>query len=406
MDQTTISNGKLRADVTMFGGFEITVNGKTLNDNVNRSHKLWELLSYLIINRKRNISRVELIEQFWADESQSNPVNALKTLLHRIRATLEPLFGGDVNPILSHVGICSWNPEIECTLDIEIVQELYDRTLQPEISEDEKLECYERIFNLYKGDLLPKLHDHLWVISLQAYYHSIYVSMIKSYAAILESREQYQEMSAVCTRATQIESLDEDIYYLLISALIKLGETTAALNQYNAVVEHLYRSFGIRPSARLRGLYDTIMNLNRPPESDIDLVEADLREVASQSGAYFCEYDFFRAAYQVDSRRMQRGGICVHIAMLTLSSNGKTTVIPAVWDDMMKIAQKAIIKSLRVGDIVSRYSEKQFIVLLHASNYENSIMVLERIVTAFQKSGGRKQFKLDYAIRELDFTGN
>ena len=110
--------------VSFFGGFRIEIGGRVLTDEANRSQKLWNVLAYLIFTRDRYISQNEFIEMFWPDDNGSNPVNALKTLLYRTRAMLE-LFSDIIDPlIISLRGAYSWNPQIECEVDIDQFSEL------------------------------------------------------------------------------------------------------------------------------------------------------------------------------------------------------------------------------------------------------------------------------------------
>ena len=88
------------AYVTMLGGFSITVDGQMVSDEANRTHKLWNVLAYLVAHRGRMVPQTEFIEQFWPDEKGAAPANALKTQLYRIRTMLQPLFEGDFQPIL------------------------------------------------------------------------------------------------------------------------------------------------------------------------------------------------------------------------------------------------------------------------------------------------------------------
>ena len=90
--------------VSLLGGFALEVDGASLTDDINRSLKLWSVLAYLTLHRERAVPQSEFIELFWPDDHSSNPVNALKTLLYRIRAMLEPLFGQEIQPILSQRG--------------------------------------------------------------------------------------------------------------------------------------------------------------------------------------------------------------------------------------------------------------------------------------------------------------
>ena len=104
MKQSPVPERAKTISVSLLGGFALEVDGVSLTDDINRSLKLWSVLAYLTLHRDRAVPQSEFIELFWPDDHSSNPVNALKTLLYRIRAMLEPLFGPDIQPILAQRG--------------------------------------------------------------------------------------------------------------------------------------------------------------------------------------------------------------------------------------------------------------------------------------------------------------
>ena len=67
---------------------------------------------------------------------------------------------------------------------------------------------------------LPKISSEHWVISLSAYYHSMFLSAVKSLAELYEEAGNFEEMENVCSKAISMDSLDEYLYYLLIKSLI------------------------------------------------------------------------------------------------------------------------------------------------------------------------------------------
>ena len=96
-----ITQEKPIVNVKMFGGFSLRIGDYAISDNLSRSSNVWNLLSYLIINRDKMISQEELIELLWPDEEIGNPANALKTVLYRTRNTLAPHFDPNIQLILS-----------------------------------------------------------------------------------------------------------------------------------------------------------------------------------------------------------------------------------------------------------------------------------------------------------------
>ncbi|MTR05492.1 hypothetical protein GMD88_02460 [Pseudoflavonifractor sp. BIOML-A6] len=391
-----------KVSITLLGGFTMNVDEEILTDEVNRSQKIWNVLSYLIVHRDRNVPQSEFIEQFWPDENSSNPVNALKTLLYRVRAMLEPLFGADIDPILSQRGSYSWNRAIECSVDADEFERLCQKAAEARLSDEKRMELYRRADALYRGDFLPKLSNELWTIPITARYHNLYLKSVKEFAALLEKHEAFEEMAAVCMRASLIDQLDEEIHILIVRALLRQGKDAAALAHYESATDLLYRNLGVRPSQELRALYTEIMAVEKGLETDLEVIQGDLREAAARPGAFVCEYGFFKEAYRLEARRAARSGQSVHVGLITVSlPDGGVpalNVLGATMDQLLQV----MVGNLRRGDVVSKYSGAQFVVMLPAANFEDSTMVMERIVSAFYRQHRRNFLKLSYRLRALD----
>ena len=114
--------------VNMLGGLSIRSGDVEINDGDNRSRKVWLLLAYMIYCRKRPITQEELVRLLWDDaDSVTNPANALKTMFHRVRTTLDRL-GDSAGHILivRQGGSYAWNCKVPLTLDVEEFDELCD----------------------------------------------------------------------------------------------------------------------------------------------------------------------------------------------------------------------------------------------------------------------------------------
>ena len=72
-----------------FGGFALSFDGLCLRDDGSRSRKVWNLLSYLILNRERDLGWQSFYQLLWQDKDEENPYGALKTLVFRVRRLLE-----------------------------------------------------------------------------------------------------------------------------------------------------------------------------------------------------------------------------------------------------------------------------------------------------------------------------
>lgn len=388
------------AEVRMLGGMQMSLGGTVFGDQENRSLKMWNVLAYLMINRNRSVPQSELIETFWDGEGSANPAGALKTLLHRLRSMLQERFGEDFQPIVSQRGSYGWSPDVACRIDAEVFEELCRKaqTAAPE----RKTELYRKAAALYQGDFLPKLGAHMWVVQRAARYHGMYIEAVKNFAALLEEKQLYEEMGEVCTRAGQLDPLDEEVHTLIIRALLLQGRNSAALEHYEKATDLLYRSLGVRPSEELRALYTRIMTVEQALETDLQVIQSDLRETAARPGAFYCEYGFFREAYRLEVRRAMRSGISVHIALMTLSLPGGGVPELGVLSETMQQLREVILGSLRRGDVVAKYSGAQYVIMLPAANLEDSEMVMQRVVNAFYKKHRKTLLKINVRIRALE----
>lgn len=396
--------GKKTISISLLGGFSLQADGITLTDDVNRSLKLWSVLAYLTLHRDRPVSQTEFIEIFWPDDHSANPINAMKTLLYRIRTMLEPLFGPDIQPILTQRGAYIWNPAVNCLLDVDRFENLCLLGGDTNRSPQERMEHYREATRLYKGDLLPKLSHELWLVPLSVRYHERYVAAVRDFAALLEQAALYDEMQQVCARASALDNLNEELHTLVVRALLRQGKEAAALERYEKATDLLYRNLGVRPSKALRALYEEIMAADHTIETNLEVIMEDLRETDARTGAFVCEYGFFREACRLEARRITRSGICVHLCLITvcLPDGGVPAldILSAAMDQLLEV----LVHNLRRGDVVCRYSGAQYVILLPAANYEDSGLVMERVVQAFYRVHQHSFLKLNIRVRALELT--
>lgn len=399
--RTASRHPKTKVYGELLGGFTLQVGESTLYDSVNRSKKMWNLLAYLLIFRQRAISQTELIDVLWPSQDSDNPVSALKTLVSRIRTALVPHLGEEVDLVVSRRRSYAWNPDLTCILDVERFEGLCKKAGDIHLDPMERKNLYRQALELYKGDFLPRLSDELWVVPLAAHYQGLYIDGVKTLASMLDEAGEYKEIADLCLKAIQVDPYDEYLHTLLIMALYKQGNTSGALNQYEVATELLYNNLGVNPSKELRAIYLQIMKERKSVETDLGIIESTLKEETAE-GAFVCDYGFFKEAYRLEARRGSREGSCAHIGLLTLTTaNG---AVPRLQDmnKTMALVLNTLKDSLRKGDVISRYSGAQYVILLPNANHEDSVMVLERIIKIFYRQHRNVQLKLSYKVHPVE----
>ncbi|MEG2000269.1 MAG: BTAD domain-containing putative transcriptional regulator [Evtepia sp.] len=394
---------KISADITMFGSFTISTNRAVLTDSANRSQKIWSVLAYLILHRNRAIPISELIDVFWENDGGSNPSGALKTLLYRARAMLEPLFISDnISPIVPQRGAYRWNEAIVCHVDIDRFELLCHEGNDESMPIETRIERYQSAIRLYPNDFLPKLSDQFWVVSLMAHYHTLYLSSVKNLLSLLEQVGHFNQIVTLCLTACKLEPLDETIHIHYIRALLHQSKYSLAKQHYESITEEIYRQLGTKPSDELRELYAQIMDEEEDLETDLEMIQSQLCETASRSGAFLCEYGFFREVYRLEARRTLRNGSCIHVALLTVTlPNGKIPPLKLLTSTMNHLLE-ILLQGLRRGDVFAKYSPAQYVILLPAANFEDSSMVMDRVIAEFYHQHRRTSLKFSYKVREIE----
>ena len=387
--------------VTMLGSFSLTYQGKTMDDSGDRSRKVWLLLGYLLYNHNRTASSEELMELLSRKEG-ANPAGALKTTLHRARNAMDVLFENAGHEfILNKNGGYLWSPEYPVKLDVEEFERLYYEA-ENESDMDRKLQLWMEAEKLFEGDFLKKLSSEIWVVPLGAYYHRLYLKIVSGILSQLEERGQYNELEVVAARAVAFEPGNEEFSQHLMSAQLNLGKQKEAAQTYENLRALLLNDFGVLPSEETRQIYRKVLRIINSNSLQLEAIKMQLTEEKSAPGAMMCEYDFFRVLYQAEARAIVRNGDAVHIALLSVLDKDGGDLAQRSLDRTMKNLQEQIRTNLRKGDIASRCSVSQFIIMLPQANYENSCMVCRRIVSAFNRQYPHSPARIDFVVEPME----
>ncbi|MDO4552022.1 MAG: BTAD domain-containing putative transcriptional regulator [Bacillota bacterium] len=389
--------------VNMLGEFTLAYEDKIIDDRSTRSKKLWLLLEYLITFREKEISQNDLIELLWPEDEIDNPANALKTLLFRVRSTVATLgFAGGKEIITYRRGTYALNPDIPVEIDAEEFEELLKKAEQTR--GEEKLTCLLEAADLYKGDFLPKSALEAWVVPISTYYHSRYIKSMHELLTLLEEQERYPEIISVCQRAVAIDPYDESFHYSFIKALVETGAQQRAMQHYSYVKDLFFSQFGINPSPELTALYKEVVKTSQSTELDLSIIKDSLTEEEA-GGAFFCEYEFFKSVYQLTARTVLRTGQSAYLVLLTITDSAGRQPPQKALNKHMELLKDCIADSLRKGDVFTRYSVSQYLIMLPSLSYENTEMVMGRVTRFFRHKYPKAPVQLKYSIQPLSPLG-
>lgn len=119
------------------------------------------------------------------------------------------------------------------------------------------------------------------------------------------------------------------------------------------------------------------------------------------NGAYVLDYDIFHYVYNFLRRIVERSGKEVQTILFTLK--GPDTAMEDSQDVEMviELLERAVVTSVRRVDVATRYSNRQFIVVLMDANQENGRFVADRILVNLGKMY-RGDLYFEYDIVKMD----
>lgn len=119
-------------------------------------------------------------------------------------------------------------------------------------------------------------------------------------------------------------------------------------------------------------------------------------------GSFEVEYSNFEKIYRFMERNLIRDHREVQCVLFTLDDYGEhmesdETIIRG----QLEYLQRAVVNSLRKGDVTTKYSSTQVLALLMDVNRENADMVVNRILARYRADAGREAMNVLYDIQQL-----
>ena len=158
--------------------------------------------------------------------------------------------------------------------------------------------------------------------------------------------------------------------------------------------------FHIYASAIMDGGVDSL----EQEQIDVQQLIHRVAERKEYMGAYRVEYDSFSYIYRFIARNVERTKQPVQIVLFTFPLKEKSEEEVMKIQNSLALLEKAIAQSLRRGDVTSRMSLTQQIVILMGANKENGMHVVDRMVQCYEGLAGEEGLKFEYDIKDVSGT--
>ena len=388
--------------IQMMGAFVIRCGDQEHSRLAIKSHKGVSLVEYLILHEGQVVSNHRLYREFWSGRLGGAPEVALKTLVSRTRALLNETIPDLGRCIVSEKGGYTWKTDGHVTADAsEILAIVAECKKKPDFTR--KKELITRLQELYVADLFQTgdMNDGL---SLTNWLHREYLDAVSTYIVELRAREAYNEICNVCRKAIKVDELDDNLQLELMQALVNLNRTQDAVAAYQRVARSSRKYLDSEPAENLQEYYQTIVKAGDQIKVNLDVIRNELAQQDHEPQTPFiCDYRTFKEFYNIQMRNLERFGHTMSLGMIMLGENSDD--VDAIrLEGAMATLIEILRRSLRKGDIVTRFSSSIVALLLPTVHYQTGNVVMERIQQIFRQTYPDKDLPFYYRVSLLGGT--
>lgn len=390
--------------IQLMDTFTVYINEQKADHLISKTKKGVALMQYLILSQGQPIPNYRLLATLWSEERSTNPENALKTLVSRLRALLNQVSPGLGKCIVADRGAYHWENLPDMTVDVYELEAVFDELGQRKNDRLARRELFARLLELYPGDLLQHSDQNEWALARATTLHNKYMAAVYTYIDLLKEENNHAEVVSVCRTALDVDNFDDRLHMELMSALIRTNRTSEALVQYKHVMHLNYRYLGVQPSQDMQEFYKQIVRAGRTLDFNLEAIRDELRESGEQRGAFVCEYVVFKEIFNLQMRNLERLGSTMFLGVIMVGNPEDPTMNSIKQDNIMNGLLEILRQNLRKGDTITHFSPTIFALLLPTVNYTTGGQVMERIKRLFYRKYPNSNIPFSYRVGPLSST--
>jgi DNA-binding SARP family transcriptional activator len=254
--------------VRLFGGLEVSVGTRQVLEREWRKRKARLLFAMLVLQQGREVPRDQIYDHLWPEMDADRSRNNFYVIWSSMKGALVPDSAkGETCPYVEHTGgVCKVVPEHVFSDVAEFDLMLSNaRQALSEGDSDAALRSYERLVDLYRGELLPgDVYDD-WFSSARNHYRQEFCDAMLGAHRLLTQDGDHPGALRMIRRGISADPWREDLYQAALKSHISSGQRSAAIDTYLSCRSHLAEQLGLDPSKETMRLYDQVLAMEEHP---------------------------------------------------------------------------------------------------------------------------------------------
>ena len=384
----------------MLGGLSFYYGEELFTIKCNNTSKVMQLFLMLLEAGEEGMPRVQLLESLYGRDDTQDTKNAFRLLVFRLRRLLEDTIIPPDDYVTVEKGIYRFGGHLTIHIDNKIFLANADEALKME-DKEERLEALKKVCESYSGEFLPFLSNEEWVAVESTRCKEMYFSCLREACSLLKENGRYEEMLELCSRAIEIYPFEE-WQLVQIDCLLAMNRYKEALKVYEDATTLFFEELGLSPSEKMLARFRFMSGQIHYAMGTLTDIKDSLKEKEFIPGAYYCSYPSFIDSYRIIVRMIERSGQSVFLMLCTLTdSKGNPLEKEELLAEHASDLSQAICKSIRRGDLYTRYSPNQFLVLLMGIKQEDCELTFRRINAKFREMCPSQRIQLRYYVSSI-----
>ena len=400
-----------RIVIQMLGQFTVSVDGQHLYFGENNKANFLKLIQVILLHHEAGIAKRELIDYVFGYKELLDENNSLNNLLHQARTQLKKSGMPGKRYIEGKKGIYSPERLEEYTFSYDFTdfRRLCQQAREAATAE-EKAALYAQANRLYRGELLPDFSTENWVILESIRLKESYDELVRFLGDFYREKQDYESLCQLYTQAARIYP-ESGWQIQLIDALILKKQMKEAYELYDKTARYYLDELEVPLPDELVQCYARIYEELKVVSEDIGDIQAGIlkrdaalksgEDIEPHSGSYYCAYASFIDVYHVLRRNMSRRGSSIFMMLCTLVDyEGKPIQNPEKLNARSEALKQALYEGLRQGDVFTKYSSSQYLLLLIGTKKEDCSIIYQRLARKLKELTGPRA-ELRYRIVSL-----
>lgn len=391
MEKTDKGEQKCTLYIQTLGTVRLTLGGRTISLHTSITGKAFQLFLLLAYTGTRGVTRTVLQDALY-DRKTTDAANALRINASRLRKLLLQSELPAHNYIVVDKNVY-YLTEPEYTgdfqVDVVLLEQLWEK-IQKETEISAKRELLEKACKLYEGEFLPALSGEVWVENLRGRFQEIYFNCVQFLCEILKQQQDYKSLVRVTADAMRLYPTEEWAK-LKMDGFVGLQKYKEAMEAYKDAVKDIFSEQGMAVSDQMWERFKSLNQYMENQPRNLENIKEWLCEKERIPGAYCCSYPGFIDCYRMEARAAERKKRHGMLMICTIRDRQGAVITEAEkLQEYMDKLDQCVCVTLRRGDIYTRYSKDQILILVNDLKPEKAVSVENRIIGAFRKEAQGK----------------